>query len=244
MLKNAVILAAGSGTRLRPLTDSTPKCLTIVNDTPILLNALGALASAGVEECTIVTGYLSQAVERAVGCFHSGMNVRCVLNEIYAKTNDMYSLLLARDALEKGALVVEGDVFFRPRILPEADRAMGPKSYYFAGLYDGRKNEVRIETSAERRVLSIEVCRGGKSRPTGLNVFFSAGFIAVQPGLGARLSRWLSAYAARGEVDVLFDDILAAHVRESALFVHEISLRDWVEVDTLQDLKRAEETFR
>jgi CTP:phosphocholine cytidylyltransferase-like protein len=244
MVKNAIILAAGLGTRLKPITDSDPKCLTVVNGTPILLNALGALASAGVKECTIVTGYMAGAVERAVGGFHSGMKVRHVLNALYAETNDMYSLWLARDALEEGALVIEGDVFLRLRLLSEADRAMGPKSYYFAGLYDGRKNEIRIVTSGERGVLSIEVLRGGKSGPTGRNVFFSAGFLAVQPELGARLSRWLSEYAARGEVNVLFDDVLAAHVPESGLFLYEISQRDWVEVDTLQDLQRAEETFR
>ena len=244
MLEKAIILAAGIGTRLKSLTDGAPKCLTAVNDTPILLNALGALASAGVKECVIVTGYMAPAVERAVGYSDSGLKVRCVLNELYAETNDMYSLWLARDALEKGAYVVEGDVFFRPPLLSEADGAMGPKSYYFAGLYDGRKNELRIETSADRGVLSIEVLRGGKSGPKGRNVFFSAGFLAVQRELGARLSRWLSEFAARGEVNVLFDDVLAAHVRESDLFVYEISLRDWVEIDTLEDLKIAEETFR
>jgi choline kinase len=243
VLDKAIILAAGFGSRLIPLTDGAPKCLTLVNGTPILLNALGALACAGVKECVIVTGYMAQAVESAVGGSHSGMKVRYVLNEHYAKTNDMYSLLLASDALVEGALVVEGDVFFRPPLLLEADGTMGPKSYYFAGLYDGRTNELRIETSADRYVLSIDVLRGGKSGPKGRNVFFSAGFLAVQRELGVRLSRWLSEFAARGEVNILFDDVLAAHVRESGLFVYEISMRDWVEIDTLEDLKRAEETF-
>jgi hypothetical protein len=121
---------------------------------------------------------------------------------------------------------------------------MGPKSYYFAGSYDGRANELRIETDDERGVLSIEVLRGGRSGPKGRNVFFSAGFLAVQRKLGARLSRWLSEFAGRGDVNVLFDDVLAAHALESELFVYEISPRDWVEIDTPEDLKRAEEVFR
>jgi choline kinase len=243
VLDKAIILAAGFGTRLSPLTDGAPKCLTLVNGTPILLNALEALASAGVRECTIVTGYMAQAVERAIGERHRGLKVRYILNELYAQTNDMYSLLLARDTLEEGALVLEGDVFFRPPLLAEAADAMGSKSYYFAGLYDGRANELRIETDAERGVLSIDVLRGGRSGPRGRNVFFSAGFLAVQRGLGARLSRWLSEFAGRGEVNVLFDDVLAAHIRESELFVFEISLQDWVEIDTLEDLVMAEEVF-
>ena len=244
MLEKAIILAAGSGTRLSPLTDGAPKCLTLVNGTPILANALEALFSAGVRECTVVTGYMAQAVERAIGEGYRGLKVRYILNELYAQTNDMYSLLLARGALEEGALVIEGDVFFRGHLLSEADEAMGSKNYYFAGLYDGRANELRIETDAERGVLSIDVLRGGRSGPRGRNVFFSAGFLVVQRELGVRLSRWLSEFAGRGEVNVLFDDVLAAHIRESELFVYEISLRDWVEIDTLEDLVKAEEVFR
>jgi choline kinase len=244
MLEKAIILAAGFGSRLSPLTDGAPKCLTLVNGTPILLNALDALDAAGVEECTIVTGYMAQAVERAVGERHRGLKIRYILNDIYMKTNDMYSLLLAGEVLAEGAMVLEGDVFFRPPLLSEADGAMGPKSYYYAGLYDGRANELRIETDDERGVLSIEVLRGGGSGPKGRNVFFSAGLLAVQRKLGARLSRWLSEFAGRGEVNVLFDDVLAAHARETDLFVYEISMRDWVEIDTPEDLKRAEEVFR
>jgi choline kinase len=244
MLKRAIILAAGFGSRLKPLTDGAPKCLTVVNDTPILMNALGALASAGVGECAVVTGYMAGAVERAAGRSHSGMKVRYVRNDRYAETNDMYSLWLARDLLEKGAFVIEGDVFFKSALLRDAEESMGSKSYYFAGLYDGRQNEIRLVTSGDKRVLSIDVCRGGCSGPTGGNVFFSAGFLAVRPEVGGRFSRWLTEYVARGEVGVLFDDILAAHAGEADLFVREVSLDDWVEIDTVEDLKRAEETFR
>jgi NDP-sugar pyrophosphorylase family protein len=121
---------------------------------------------------------------------------------------------------------------------------MGRKSYYFAGKYDGREDEPLVETGPERGVLSIDVLRGGRSGPTGRNMFFSAGILAVQKELGQRLFGWLSEFAGRGDVNVLFDDVLSAHVRESDLFVYEISPDDWVEIDTPGDLARAEETFR
>jgi CTP:phosphocholine cytidylyltransferase-like protein len=72
----------------------------------------------------------------------------------------------------------------------------------------------------------------------------SAGFLVVQDVLGVHVSRWLSEYVAREEVTVLFDNVLSAHSRESDLFLYEISHNDWVEIDTLQDLNRAEATFR
>ena len=53
----AIILAAGTGTRLRPFTDTMPKCLVPVNGTPILINALTHLSSAGIRDAVIVVGY-------------------------------------------------------------------------------------------------------------------------------------------------------------------------------------------
>ena len=249
MLKNAIILAAGSGARLKPITDHAPKCLTEVNRTPILMNALAALQRAGVERCAIVTGYMADAVERAAADFNAaaGMRgsfeVRCVHNGAYAKTNDMYSLWLARDVLGRGAIVLEGDVFFRPGILSAADRAMGDKSHYFVGAYDGKENEIVIKTASDGRVTSIEVLRGGASHPAGKGSFMSSGMIVVRKPLGRSLSRWLTELVERDDVNVLFDDVLAAHAAEIDLHLFEIGHDEWVEIDTPQDLARAERTF-
>lgn len=65
--KKAVILAAGCGSRLRPLTDLRPKPLVEVNGTPILHNALGNLEAVGVEEITIVVGYRKDAIQYSCG---------------------------------------------------------------------------------------------------------------------------------------------------------------------------------
>jgi L-glutamine-phosphate cytidylyltransferase len=249
MLKNAIILAAGSGARLKPITDHAPKCLTEVNRTPILTNALEALQRAGVERCVIVTGYMSDAVESAAAGFSAAAGVRrsfeirCVHNGSYAKTNDMFSLWLARDVLERGAIVLEGDVFFRPGILSAADRAMGDKSHYFVGSYNGKENEIVIKTASDGRVTSIEVLRGGASRPSGKGSFMSSGMIVVRRPLGLSLSRWLTEHVERNDVNVLFDDVLAARAAEIDLHLFEIGHDEWVEIDTPQDLSRAERTF-
>lgn len=243
MIEQAIILAAGLGTRLKPLTDHAPKCMTEVHGTPILLNALRNLRENGIERCTIAVGYMSQAVKSAVGNEFEGLKISYVYNRIYYKTNDMYSLWLARSALERGALVLEGDVFFRSETLRRAISAMGERSYYLAGKYMGKENEVWIETNESMRVRSI-VSFKNESGPIGAHTYLSSGMLAVQPEYGRLFSRWLTEFVDSGRVNLLFDDILGEHALEEELYIFKIEDSDWVEIDTREDLERAEAVFK
>jgi choline kinase len=94
----AVILAAGSATRLRPLTEHTPKCLLEVAGRPILRRLLDHLSALGITEVTIVLGYLGSKIREAVASWSPSIPVRFVDNAEYASTNNGYSTLLAADA--------------------------------------------------------------------------------------------------------------------------------------------------
>ena len=76
MIKNAIILAAGTGSRLKPLTDHAPKCLTEINGTPILIQALNNLIVSGIKECIIVTGHFSESIRNVIGINFKGLNIR------------------------------------------------------------------------------------------------------------------------------------------------------------------------
>ncbi|VIO69811.1 phosphocholine cytidylyltransferase family protein [Bradyrhizobium ivorense] len=111
--KNAVILAAGVGSRLRPLTDLRPKPLVEVNGTPILHNALRNLEAVGVKEVTLVVGYRKDAIQYACGRRFGTLVINYVDSPAFDRTGSAYSLWLARDALLSGdCFLLEGDVFF------------------------------------------------------------------------------------------------------------------------------------
>ena len=243
MIEHAIVLAAGLGTRLKPVTDHLPKCLTEVNKKPILLNALENLSELGIRHCTVVTGYLGDKIETAAGSGYKGVEIHYVINEAYEKTNDMYSLWLARDVMEKGAIIIEGDVFFRGHTLKEAIYHMGVRSYYLAGKYCGQPDEVLLRTDDENRILSIKVIRG-ESAPRDEHTFMSSGILVVQPDYGTAFSRWLSQWVDHNRITVLFDDVLAAHATDLPLLVYEINSREWVEIDKREDLIKAETIFR
>ncbi|GLS32035.1 MobA-like NTP transferase domain-containing protein [Mesorhizobium albiziae] len=116
--RQAVILAAGFGSRLRPLTDLRPKPLVEVNGTPILHNALRNLEAVGVEKVTIVVGYRKDAIEHSCGDRFGSLEISYVQSDVFDRTGSAYSLWLARHALLLGdTYLLEGDVFFEPDAL-------------------------------------------------------------------------------------------------------------------------------
>ncbi|MBN2324881.1 MAG: phosphocholine cytidylyltransferase family protein [Spirochaetes bacterium] len=245
-ISHAIILAAGLGTRLKPISDHSPKCLTEVNGKPILANTLQNLAACGVTHCTIVTGYLAEKITAVCGNSKNGVRIRYTENEIYRKTNDMYSLWLAREVLEKGALILEGDIFFFENTLKAALRDMGDRSFYLAGRYTGKPDEVAITTDLDKKVRTIEVLRGGaflKESEVATPAFMSSGMLAIRHEYGRSFSRWLSSEVEAGNTNILFDDVISMHTAELPLYVYEIGDSDWVEIDTKEDLARAETIF-
>ena len=114
MGKEAIILVAGMGTRLKPLTLENHKCLTRVNGKEIVYNALDILCEYGFKRTTLVVGYLANAVKKAIGNTYKGMEIAYVENRIYDETNTSYSLLLGLDKVSgcDEVYILEGDVFF------------------------------------------------------------------------------------------------------------------------------------
>ena len=109
----AIILAAGFGKRLRPLTDTLPKALVPVKGAPLLLHALDCLARCGrITEVILVVGHRKQDIMNAVGEEHRGMAITYVENPVYEKTNNVYSLFLAKPYVHEACLLLECDIYY------------------------------------------------------------------------------------------------------------------------------------
>ena len=114
----AIILAAGMASRLRPLTNNTPKSLLKIGERSLLQRSMDALIAHGVSEFCIVTGYLHEQIEQFVRQCYPEVSVRFIHNADYATTNNIYSLWLARPAAE-GAdiLLLDSDLLYDGQIL-------------------------------------------------------------------------------------------------------------------------------
>lgn len=113
----AIILAAGTASRLRPLTLHTPKCLLHVGERTLLQRSIDALTRSGVDELVIVTGYLHEKIEDFVATHYPSLPVTFIHNPVYDTTNNIYSLWLARpEADGQDVLLLDSDLLYDPEI--------------------------------------------------------------------------------------------------------------------------------
>lgn len=115
----AIILAAGMASRLRPLTENTPKCLLKVGEKCLLQRSIDALASNGIHDFVIVTGYLHEMIETFVAeQYGDKINVKFIHNDVFDSTNNIYSLWLARPEAEgQEIFLLDSDLLYDPRII-------------------------------------------------------------------------------------------------------------------------------
>jgi choline kinase len=114
----AIVLCAGTGGRLRPLTEDRPKCLLAFGTRTVLDCCLDHLAAVGIGEAIIVVGYHRELVERLYRDRRDPA-VRFIVNDDYGVTNTAFSLRLALDGLDSDFVLINGDVLFDRGILAD-----------------------------------------------------------------------------------------------------------------------------
>jgi choline kinase len=113
----AVLLAAGMSTRLRPLTDRCPKCLLDVGGKSILQRAVENLVAVGVDELVLVTGYKFEMIRAHMAERFPALRVAWINNDRFAETNNAYSLMLAESAAPGGFLLLDSDILFPAELI-------------------------------------------------------------------------------------------------------------------------------
>ena len=144
----AILLAAGMGTRLRPITLETPKSLVEVNGKPMIETQIEFLREKGINEIIIVTGYLNEKFEY----LKSKYGVILVHNEKYNVYNNIYTMNLVKDYLP-GSYVIDADIYLNKNFI---DNNI-VKSTYFSGYKEGFKDEWILEFDGNDKVYDIRV---------------------------------------------------------------------------------------
>lgn len=115
----AIVLSAGQGKRLLPLTAKEPKCLLRVDEHRSVLELqLAALGRCGVRHATVVTGFESAQVERRIGLTPiPGLEVDAFYNPFYAATDNLATCWLARHLMDDDFVLLNGDTLFEDEVL-------------------------------------------------------------------------------------------------------------------------------
>ena len=227
----AVIMAAGRGERMHPLTEKIPKPLIRVGGKRMIDTVIEALHVNGIYEIYVVVGYLKEQFEPLKEQFPG---VSLIENPYFDTCNNIASLYVARDHLED-CMILDGDqIIFEPSILaPEFER-----SGYNAVWTDGETREWLM--TVEDGIVTGCSRTGGKR---GWQLYSISRWSAED---GARLRRHLELeFEERGNRQIYWDDVpMFCHFDEYRLGIRPMREGDCLEIDSLEELKAADPSYR
>ena len=235
-----LVLAAGPGRRLHPLTAALPKTLLPLNDGRTILDlALANIRAVGIEDAVIVTGFAADEVERRVSDLERrhGVRVELVFNDRAEEWNNAYSLWLARDVFGQGALLLNGDTV-HPRSVEETLLAAAGSDVLLA------VDDVKALGEEAMKVVASE---DGRLRAISKNIDPSEAdgeYIGVTliPGAAAGALADALETTWRRDPSLYYEDGFQELAdRDGAVRLASIGSVDWVEVDDHADLERARE---
>lgn len=237
-----IILSAGKGSRLSPLTDQKPKCLVKVGKKPILQHQIDLfLEEERIEEIIIVVGYKSDMVRDFIEDRYNELKkIKIIENEIYDKTNNMYSLNLALDYFDSEFLLINGDVLLEREI---ADGFLAFQSEDAIAVDVGSYNEESMKVIEKEGVL-VDISKK----------------IKQEEALGCSIDFYKFSYEGKKKLENIVKEIIEKRKKmnlwtelaiqellkkgELEMKPFDINNKFWYEIDTLNDLKEAKKQFK
>ena len=241
----AVILAAGQGTRLRPLTDNLPKCLVQVRGKTLLQYALESLDQVGIRHCVIVVGYLCDMVRQQYGNRFGNVRLTYIENHRYMETNNIYSFWLGRHELDDDVLLLECDLLFEKELLGDVIKTRYPDVAVVDSFQRPMDGTVIL---AENDMANSMVLKSQQ----GTDFDYSSALKTVniyrlsQPTMRHQFLPLMDRYVTQGLVNHFYEAVMAQLIAQGdlGLAVLHTKNRRWAEIDTQEDLQEAERLFQ
>lgn len=241
----AIILAAGMGKRLGKHTRDQTKCMVKVNGKTLIEYTLDALSKTSVSRVVIVTGYAGEQLKEFVGDHYKGLPVVYVNNDIYDKTNNIYSLWLAgRQLAEDDTILLESDIIFEEKILQDIIDNPNPNLAVVAKYESWMDGTVTLLDEADS-ILSFIPKRSFNWDSVG-NYFKTVNIYKLSKEFSNNCyAPFLDAYIRAVGENEYYEQVLRVitHLDNINLKAHKLTGEKWYEIDDVQDLDIAEALF-
>jgi choline kinase len=231
--KVGVLLVAGIGSRLRPLTDDRPKALVSVEGETILHRAVRLLLTAGVERLVVATGYREDAVRAALA--HLSVPVAYAPNPQFDSTQNSVSLFHCREAIGDDDFVkLDGDVLFRQEVLTRLFASPGDLAVAVDQRDTLGEEEMKVLVEGHRITAFSKKLDPKRSAGESMGIEVVRGTFA--PRLWTSISRAISEGRTNLYYEDHYDSLLPTGYDARLVDVTDLP---WTEVDTREDLERA-----
>ncbi len=241
----AIILAAGMGKRLKALTKDNTKCMVKVNGVALIDRMLAQLDELGLERIVIVVGYEGRKLIDYIGTLDVSTPVEYIDNPIYDRTNNIYSLYLAKDELmEDDTLLLESDIIFEEGVLRDLVDDPRP-TLALVDKYESWMDGTVVKLDEEDRISAFIPGKRFEFRDIAeyyktVNIYkFSRGFSVTH------YVPFLEAYSMALGNNEYYEQVLRVitMLDDSEVRARRLEGQLWYEIDDLHDLDIAESMF-
>ena len=238
-ITTACLLAAGTGSRLRPLTESIPKCLTEIDGRPLLERLVTNLRAQDFRRLLVVVGHLEQRIRSFLDDCAGDLVVEYVRNPHYRTTNNIYSLWLARAKLDESFLLIESDLIFDASLI---EKLLVPDRIAVSRMLPWM-NGTTIAMDRSGRVTAF---RGGRAGPSGDDEYKTVNITSLSRSTWRSVLPRLNRAVSDGRVNEYYEVVFEEMVADGSLSLECVvfDADRWYEVDTIGDLPGAERIAR
>ncbi|MCQ2512971.1 MAG: NTP transferase domain-containing protein [Lachnospiraceae bacterium] len=229
-VERAIIMAAGLGNRMRPITDTIPKPLIKINGKPMIEKMIEQLIEEDITDITVVVGYLKEQFDY----LKEKYKVNIIINPYYETCNNISSLYVAKNQLDKNVIILDGDQMINNRIATEKPFE---RSGYNAVWTENRTDEW-LMTVQDDNVISCSRTGGEK----GWQLFSISRWTKED---GEKLEKYLDVeFIQNQNRQIYWDDVaMFCHFDDFCLGIKEMMDGDVTEVDSIAELVLVDKSY-
>lgn len=225
-MTNAILMASGLGTRMRPLTDATPKPLIKVNDKPMIETIIEALQLININKIYIVVGYLAEQFNYLKEKYS---NIYIINNPDYKTINNISSIYYAKDKL------LDDDCFICEADLYVSDKNIFNKtpdySCYFGKMVEGYSADWVFDLDGKGYITRVGKIGNNQYNMVGISYFTRNDAKIIAEAINEK-------YHTFGYESLFWDDIVNQNLDKLKLKIHSVNETQLVEIDTVDELKQ------
>ncbi len=228
-IDTAIILSAGRGSRLLPLTRDMPKCLIDVGDRAILDHQLDALAAAGVARRVVIGGYRIDQIAAHIEARGDGVELR--FNPFWEVSSSISSVWAARDLLAGGYAIMNGDTVYEPELIAASFARVQPGVNLFVEpIVSPMLDEMRVEMAGGLVRAVAKTLDPARAR------FHSLGIIAGREDGGAYGAALDAVMRGDQGIQSFHHRIVDDLARQGLVHGVVVDTGHWVEIDRVEDI--------